>query len=158
MTDGILIREVDFNDPNDAAAYLQMLDVYARDPMGAGAPLADDVYRRLTNDLASDPAAHGLLAEHAGALVGFATCFTGYSTFRGQPLLNVHDIAVAPEARGRGIGTALLEEITALGRRLGCCKITLEVREDNLPARRRYAQGGFQPAACNLFLEKPLQP
>ncbi len=156
MAERPLVRAIDFSDPTDAAAYLQMLDAYARDPMGAGAPLPGIVYQRLTQDLAANPAAFGLLAEQTGGAVGFATCFAGYSTFRAQPLLNIHDIAVIPEARGRGIGTALLEEITALGRRLGCCKVTLEVREDNLTARRRYAVDGFQPAACNLFLEKRL--
>ena len=156
MAERPLVREIDFSDPTDAASYLQMLDIYARDPMGAGAPLTETVSQRLTKDLAANPVAHGLLAEHAGLAVGFATCFVGYSTFRAQPLLNIHDIAVIPKARGRGIGTALLEEITALGRRLGCCKITLEVREDNLTARQRYTADGFQPAACNLFLEKPL--
>ena len=121
-----------------------------------------EVRSRLGNDLGRNPAAHALIARRGTAAVGVATCFVGYSTFLARPLLNIHDIAVIPKARGRGIGTALLEEITALGRRLACCKITLEVREDNRPARTLYAAEGFSPAWLDgreiryLFLEKLL--
>ena len=46
--------------------------------------------------------------------------------------------------------------IADLGRRLGCCRLTLEVREDNQAARRAYARAGFVAAPCDLFLECPL--
>jgi ribosomal protein S18 acetylase RimI-like enzyme len=75
--------------------------------------------------------------------VGLAICFQGFSTFLAQPLLNVHDLAVLPEARGRGVGDALLAAIEAEARRRGCCKVTLEVREDNPVARRLYVRNGF---------------
>ena len=88
--------------------------------------------------------------------VGFATCFLGYSTFRARPLLNIHDIAVLPEWRGKSVARGLLEAIAALGRRLDCCRITLEVREDNPRARRIYERAGFVPAQCSLFMERPL--
>ena len=156
MPEPIVVRRVDFTRPNEAATYIELLDAYGRDPMGGAQALPAEVRSRLGNDLGRNPAAHALIARRGTAAVGVATCFVGYSTFLARPLLNIHDIAVIPKARGRGIGTALLEEITALGRRLGCCKITLEVREDNLTARQRYTADGFQPAACNLFLEKTL--
>jgi ribosomal protein S18 acetylase RimI-like enzyme len=156
MPERVLVRDISFRRTDDVTAYLDMLDAYARDPMGAGGPLPDEVYARLARDLPANPLAHGLLAEQAGTAVGFATCFVGYSTFRARPLLNIHDIAVTPQARGQGVAGALLGAIADLGRRLGCCKITLEVRDDNGAARHLYARDGFLPSACNLFLEKPL--
>jgi ribosomal protein S18 acetylase RimI-like enzyme len=97
-----------------------------------------------------------MLAEHPGALVllalagdqderpvGVAVCFFGLSTFRAKPLLNVHDLAVLPEHRGRGIGRALLQAAEDRARQKGCCKLTLEVRDDNTRARALYRSFGF---------------
>lgn len=153
----IRVRRVDFADPTDAATYVGLLDAYARDPMGGGQPLPEAVRIRLPQDLATNPAAHALLAEANGAAVGVCTCFVGYSTFRARPLLNIHDIAVLPAWRRRAVARHLLEAIADLGYRLGCCRLTLEVREDNARARAVYASAGFVPAACNLFMERPLQ-
>ena len=157
MGESVRVHEVDFSDPHDVGDYIEMLDAYARDPMGAGRPLADEVKQRLRADLATLPSAHALLAQRGGQSVGFATCFLGYSTFRAHPLLNLHDIAVRREARGLGVATALLHAVDALALRLGCCKVTLEVRGDNTAAQRAYEQAGFVPAACERFMEKLLQ-
>jgi ribosomal protein S18 acetylase RimI-like enzyme len=73
-----------------------------------------------------------------------------------MPLLNIHDIAVLPAWRGRGIARRLLDAITQHASALGCCRLTLEVRGDNTPARALYRRAGFMPAGCELFLEKPL--
>jgi ribosomal protein S18 acetylase RimI-like enzyme len=156
VTHKIDIRVVDFSDDSDMDRYLAMLDAYARDPMGAGRPLPDAVKLRLRADLPTRTGAHALLAERSGTDVGFASCFVGYSTFRARPLLNLHDIAVVPEARGLGIARQLLEAVEALARRLDCCKVTLEVRSDNLRAQRAYESAGFVPADCDRFLEKVL--
>ena len=150
------VRPVDFADARDVAIYLDLLDAYARDPMGADSPLPADVRERLPRDLAVHPGVHCLIAELHGTPVGMATCFAGYSTFRALPLLNIHDIAVLPEWRGRSVAQRLLAEIVDLGRRLGCCRITLEVRDDNPRARRLYECAGFIPSTCSLFMEKPL--
>ena len=152
----VAVRPVDFSDARDVKAYLDLLDAYARDPMGAGQALPAEVLARLPRDLATHPGAHCLLAESDDTTVGVATCFLGYSTFRAQPLLNIHDIAVLPEWRGRSVARKLLTAIAELGRGLGCCRITLEVREDNAAARRLYRNAGFLPAPCNLFMEKSL--
>ena len=71
-------------------------------------------------------------------------------------MLNIHDIAVLPEWRGRSVAQALLEAIVELARQLGCCRITLEVREDNPRARGLYERAGFTAAQCSLFMEKTL--
>ncbi|MDJ0738090.1 MAG: GNAT family N-acetyltransferase [Gammaproteobacteria bacterium] len=153
---GVAVRRIDFADAADMARYLAMLDAYARDPMGASRPLADDVRARLARDLPRHPTAIGLLAERHGVAVGFATCFAAYSTFAARPLLNVHDIAVVAEWRGHGVADALLDAVARQALAMGCCRITLEVRADNPRARRVYQRNGFVPGDCELFLHRPL--
>lgn len=53
------------------------------------------------------------------------------------------NLAVAPEARGRGVGGALLDAAIERGRAEGCEWIHLEVRESNLAGRALYSSRGF---------------
>jgi len=135
-----------------------LLDLYARDPMGGGRPLDPDVLRALPDRLAAQPGAHVWLALAAdGAPAGVAVCFTGFSTFAARPLLNLHDLAVAPGHRGRGVGRRLLEAVEAAARAAGCCKVTLEVRDDNAGAQALYRALGYGDGpAPHRFWSKPL--
>ena len=138
----LTIDLADYADPRDAADVVALLDAYARDPMGGGGPLADDVKARLAGDLAANPQAFSLLARIDGEAVGLANCFLGYSTFAAAPLVNIHDLAVLPDRRGAGIGRALLSAIEAEALKRGACKVTLEVLSGN-PARHLYAACGY---------------
>jgi ribosomal protein S18 acetylase RimI-like enzyme len=137
------IALADFADETHRAAIVAVLDSYARDPVGGGKPLAADVRERLVPMLIEHGKSLVLLAFDAGRPVGIATCFLGLSTFAARPLLNIHDLAVVPDVRGRGIGRALLTAAERLAADRGCCKLTLEVLEDNLRARRLYERFGF---------------
>lgn len=138
---GEIIR-VDLNDPLHAAALVQLLDQYARDPMGGEAPLSPDVHQNLIERLQKVDQFRGLLAKLDGQFVGLANCFLGFSTFKAQPLMNIHDLAVAPMARGQGVGGALLQAVDQLAKEEGCAYVTLEVRADNR-ARQLYLRHGF---------------
>lgn len=137
------IAKADFADPADAAAIVAMLDVYACDPMGGGEPLSDDVRERLMPALAQVPGAFVLLARLDGEAVGIANCFTGFSTFAARPLVNIHDIAVAPGHRGKGIARALFAAIEAEAHARGACKVTLEVLSGNERAKELYRSLGY---------------
>lgn len=145
--------------------FLDVLDSYAADVMGGGQALSPEVLARLPSMLAKHPGALVLLAlagDHDERPVGVAVCFFGLSTFRAKPLLNVHDLAVLPEYRGRGIGRALLQAAEDRARQKGCCKLTLEVREDNTRARALYRSFGFGDSSIGeavpmRFLAKPLE-
>ena len=60
------------------------------------------------------PYAEVVLAEDAGAPVGFALFFHTFSTFLGRPGIYLEDLFVVPEARGRGVGRALLAHLARL--------------------------------------------
>jgi GNAT superfamily N-acetyltransferase len=96
--------------------------------------------------------------------VGIATCFVGFSTFAARPLINIHDLAVLPTHRGKGIARRLLEAVEQKARALGCTRITLEVLENNRRARHVYAASGFAQATSDsstggaLFYIKNLKP
>jgi len=139
----IVVLNADFDDPVHRGGILDIIDSYARDPIGGGAPLAADVRERLVASLHDHPTTRVLLAFADAVPVGTAICFLGFSTFRAKPLLNIHDLAILPEWRGKGLGRALLGAAEELARREGCCKLTLEVQEDNLRARGLYESFGF---------------
>lgn len=161
-TDSIQVRRADLSDPRDADALLLLLDSYATDPMGGGAALREDVRARLPGDLRDRRGTIVLVAWCGESPAGLAIAFEGYSTFEARPLLNLHDFVVHPLRRGRGVARQLLSALEAQARDKGCCKITLEVLENNVRARGIYARAGFagyelDPAAGKaLFLQKKL--
>lgn len=60
--------------------------------------------------------------------------------------VHINNIAMRPEWRGQGLGTALLKHVLAEGLRLGAARATLEVRASNTGAIRLYDRLGFRPA------------
>ena len=140
------VVEADLSRSEHQAATLELIDAYAQDPMGNGAPLPVDVKRRLIPALREHPTTIVFLAYCGGDAVGIAVCFRGFSTFAAKPLINIHDLIVATQHRGQGIGARLLEAVAQKARATGCCKLTLEVQENNHRARRLYEAAGFSQA------------
>jgi ribosomal protein S18 acetylase RimI-like enzyme len=143
-------------------AVQDLLDVFSRDEMGNSRPMTPEVRARLIPGLRNHPTTLIFLAFMEERPVGLAVCFHGFSTFAAKPLINIHDFVVLPETRGRGIGRRLLAAVEQTARDHGCCKVTLEVQENNQRARRIYAAAGFQQAVYaeaaggSLALSKPL--
>ena len=156
------VRQADLADAADATAIVELIDAYARDPRGGGEPLPEDVRARMMPGLRAHPASLAWLAFSDGRPVGVCVGFIGFSTFQAAPLLNIHDVAVLAGFRGRGIAGALLQAAEQSARERGCCKLTLEVQEDNAPARRAYERFGFRDvrygnSGSTFFLAKPLR-
>ena len=128
--------------------------------MGGGAPLSQNTRQRLCADLALRPHAASFIAWLGESPIGLANCFEAYSTFKAQPLLNIHDLAVHPAHRGQGVGQALLAAVAQHAQAQGCCKLTLEVLTGNAAAMASYSRFGFagyqlDPAAGHaVFLQK----
>jgi len=137
------VEMADYANPRDAADLVMLLDAYASDPMGGGEPLCDGARAAVVPGLAATPGAFSLIARLDGEPVGLANCFSGFSTFAAQPLINVHDLAVLPGYRGRGIGGALLRAVEAEANRRGASKVTLEVLSGNERAKSLYLALGY---------------
>ena len=133
----------DLADPVHAEAVVALLNDYAKDDMGGGAELPAFVKRNLVPELKARPNVFPILAFAGHEAAGLAICIEGFSSFACMPLLNVHDMVVAPRFRGRGLSRKLLAKAEALARERNCCKLTLEVLEGNDIAQRAYRAFGF---------------
>lgn len=91
-----------------------------------------------------------LARDDAGATVGFC------SFWRVLDELHINNIAVMPDRRRTGVGSALLAHILAEGARMGARRATLEVRRSNESARRLYERFGFTVAGVRRgYYTKP---
>jgi GNAT superfamily N-acetyltransferase len=158
----VRIIAADLERPDHARAVVALTAAYAEDVMGNGGALPPHILERLVSALHEHPTTIVLLAYLDAEPVGIATCFLGFSTFAARPLLNVHDLGVLPQHRGKGIGRALLASVERHARDRGCVKLTLEVLESNHRARRVYEGAGFahavhgDPRGGALFYAKTL--
>lgn len=175
----VTVRLATLDDPDDARAIVELTDAYARDPMGGGEPLPDEVKDELVPAMIEHGKVDVLIAEVGGQPilsdrearehaaqdddptpegagpipVGICTVVYKFSTFAAAPTMNIHDIAVLPEYRERGIGRKLLATAEVVARKNGCARINLEVLEDN-PAKRLYEREGYE--AKSTYMVKPL--
>ena len=91
------------------------------------------------------PAAEVLIGEVDGEAAAFALFFHNYSTFLGKPGIYLEDLFVIPEARGRGLGKALLKAIGQLAVERDCGRIEWSVLDWNTPAIGFYEKLGAKP-------------
>lgn len=89
--------------------------------------------------------ARAIVAEAEGAVAGFAIYFTSFSTWTGKAGLYLEDLFVLPEARGRGLGRALLRHLAAEAVRRGCARLEWSVLDWNQPAIDFYKSLGAEP-------------
>lgn len=144
MTDPIAIIKADYADPAQRKAIPCLLNAYAKGLLGFRKEIKNHVLNELVPGLERMQNAVVLLARSGSDYVGMTIGFIGFSTFHAKPLMNIHDFMVLEDFRGQGIGRAFLEEIETIAREMGCCKITLEVQENNTPARSLYRGNGFE--------------
>jgi ribosomal protein S18 acetylase RimI-like enzyme len=159
----IQIVEADLRLAEHQEAVLAMVDAYSRDAMGKAKPLDPGVRARLIPGLQKQPTTLIFLAFDGDRPVGAAVCFIGFSTFAAKPLINIHDFVVLPASRGKGVGRRLLDAVEGKARELGCCKLTLEVMDNNHRALGMYQAAGFvryalqQETGTAIFMSKALR-
>ncbi len=93
----------------------------------------------------------GLVAEDEGLVVGFLTGMAVVDEF------HLHNLAVHPDFRGRGVARGLLEAAESLCRQRDFRRILLEIREDNEAARNLYLSLGFEAAGTRKDFYGPSQ-
>jgi len=80
------------------------------------------------------PYAEVVIGELDGKPQGFALFFHNFSTFEGKPGIYLEDLFVQPEARGSGLGKALLSHLAALAVERDCARLEWSVLDWNEPA------------------------
>lgn len=80
------------------------------------------------------------IAEHDGTVVGFAISTLHPSTWTRDLNCYLEDLFVAADARGRGVGRALIDDLLALARQRGWSRLYWHTNTGNATARRLYDQ------------------
>ena len=88
------------------------------------------------------PYAEVLIGEIDGQPQAFALFFHNFSTFEGRPGIYLEDLFVRPEARGSGLGKALLAHLAALTIERDCARLEWSVLDWNAPAIGFYQKLG----------------
>ncbi|MFN5632201.1 MAG: GNAT family N-acetyltransferase [Sphingomonadales bacterium] len=91
------------------------------------------------------PYAEVLIGEIDGSPQGFALFFHNFSTFEGKPGVYLEDLFVRPEARGAGLGKALLKKLAAIAVERDCARLEWSVLDWNEPAIQFYKALGAKP-------------
>lgn len=156
------VQLIDYNNPTHARTLVDLLNAYAEDPMGGGESLTDYCKQNLASELANIPYACSFVAYEDDKPASLANCFFGFSTFACKPLINIHDLVVLPEFRGKGIANKMLDAVKQHAQQNGCCKVTLEVLSNNPVAKQAYENFGFkqyqldESAGAAIFMELKL--
>ncbi len=95
--------------------------------------------------LAEPPALFAHVAEHEGTVVGFALWFLNFSTWDGRHGIYLEDLFVEPQARGLGLGRALLTELARICVERGYTRLVWAVLDWNAPALGFYESLGAAP-------------
>lgn len=139
----IEIIKLDYQNPDQGADLIRLMGLYAGDPMGGGRELSDHVRQNLVAALSTIPGAFSILAYDGDTAVGLINCFESFSTFACRPLINIHDVIVSSDHRGRGVVNLMLSKVEQIAIEKGCCKLTLEVLDGNRSAKLSYQKFGF---------------
>ena len=132
--------------PADHDRILRMVHaLYVEDP---GTRMPGDADVRRTLGVLADAARGAVLVVddgRGGAPFGYAFLTKLWSNELGGDVVFIDEIWIAPERRGRGVGTALIQHAMQAMRERGAVAFELEVTPDNARARALYERLGFRP-------------
>lgn len=147
----IEIELCDYTNITHQQAIADLISAYIADEMGGGTVLNQSKKVALVDALKNHPTAIVLLAISGDVYCGLLVAFENVATFAVSPMINIHDLIVLPGFRGRGVGRKLLEKIASAGKERNCCRLTLEVRKDNVVAQKLYKSEGFDDTDPPMF-------
>jgi GNAT superfamily N-acetyltransferase len=98
----------------------------------------------LTQALFGERSAEAVIAEQDREPMGFALFFHNFSTWTGRKGLYLEDLYVTPEARGSGVGTALLRHLAGIALDRDCGRFEWAVLDWNTPAIDFYSAMGAE--------------
>ena len=100
---------------------------------------AEDLRRELFSER---PVIEAVIAWDDESALGFALYLHNYSTFLARRGLYLEDLFVVPEARGRGVGKALIRHCARVAVERGCGRFEWSVLDWNQPAIEFYQSIG----------------
>jgi GNAT superfamily N-acetyltransferase len=140
---------------DDDAIVAMCLALYEEDP--APAKVESAQVRRTLAALRREPVrGRALVLDIAGCACGYALLVSFWSNEVGGELCTVDELFVAPEHRGRGHGSRLLQDLAGAGHPFsaGAVAVALEVTDKNRRAQTLYQRLGF--VAGNRTLRRPI--
>ena len=85
-----------------------------------------------------------IAADEAGQLLGFTQLYPTWCSLLAGPVYVLYDLYVAPQARRRGVGRALLKAAAQRGQRDGKLRMTLSTAKTNADAQSVYESLGWE--------------
>jgi ribosomal protein S18 acetylase RimI-like enzyme len=85
-----------------------------------------------------------LVAFDGAAATGFTQLYPSFSSASMARIFVLNDLFVSPEARGRGVGSALLHTAEEYGRRSGAVRLVLSTEVGNTAAQSIYERLGWK--------------
>lgn len=92
--------------------------------------------------LDADEPMHALVAERDGRLLGLTHYLYHRTTTALAPFCYLQDLFTVPDARGQGVGRALIEGVCAQTRRAGSPRVYWQTHETNAAAMQLYDRVG----------------
>ncbi|HWU73841.1 MAG TPA: GNAT family N-acetyltransferase [Sphingomonas sp.] len=128
--------------PQDVALILRFVRELAEFEREPDAVKATE--QSLSYALFGERSAEAVIAEQDGEPMGFALFFHNFSTWTGRKGLYLEDLYVTPEARGSGVGTALLRHLAGIALDRDCGRFEWAVLDWNTPAIDFYTAMGAE--------------
>lgn len=132
----------------------QFLTLVAAFHAEGGHPL-DDGGREAARAIAlGHPLGRAWLIREAGRTVGYTVLCLGFGIEYGGADAFIDDLYLVPEARGRGLGAEVMDELAKIARGLGLKALFLVVAPENRRAQRLYRRQGFESTDWQLMAKR----
>lgn len=112
--------------------------------------------RYLADGFGPNPVFHGLIAEEAGAALGYLLMSPNYDVDRGMRIEIIVDLWVNQQARGKGIGKALMQAAARVAKKRGAGQLLWAVYKPNQLAADFYRGIGGKPVDDLDWMYLPL--
>jgi ribosomal protein S18 acetylase RimI-like enzyme len=103
----------------------------------------------------ASPTSKALVAEAGGQVVGLLTYSVRPDLYHAAPTGLIEELVVTKSMRGRGVGSALVDELFCRLTALGCAEVSVTTLPDNATAIEFYKARGLTDEA--VLLEKHLE-